>query len=152
MRHLLIFIGILGSLSAATTPAGAVPGKLGKRQPAIRAGAKPASPSSGVAVTVQVISSAPVSYATWLGLSAPNPFGSATIIRYTCAKPGNVSVKVYNILGQEVATLVNRYHNGGAYSLWWDGRGNHGMLTSGVYWYRMVAGAFVQSRRLILVR
>jgi len=116
----------------------------------------PARPSGAtanpIAITVQVVPSAPVAYAFSLGYAQPNPVTWASIIRYSIAKPGNVSIKLYSITGQEAATLVSGYHNPGNYSLWWDGTGNQGRLAPGVYIYRMVSGSFVKARRLVLVR
>ena len=150
-RRMILLLGVLGAASVAGTWAGEAFAKPPIRPPVIHPKKAVPSQSAGLAVTVQVISSPPVTYANWLGPNAPNPFNGATIIRYNCAKPGNVSLKVYSIQGREVATLVNRFHNPGTYTLWCDGRGDHGRIASGVYLYRMVAASFVQSRRFILL-
>ena len=152
-RRLLLGLGVLGYVSIASTVAGEAFAKPPVRPPVPRPKPKvPASQSTGLAVTVQVIASPPVNYTNWLGPNAPNPFNGSTIIRYNCQQPGNVSVRVYTIQGRLVATLVNRFHNTGTYSLWWDGTSEHGKVASGVYIYRMVAGSLVQSRRFILLR
>ena len=154
MRRLLILLWVLGSFSVTSTLATEVFARPPERPPVKPPKPKPLSQSTGLAVTVQVIPSAPINYATWLGPGEPNPFDSSTIIRYSCAKPGIVTVRVYSIQGRLVATLVNRFHSAGTYSLWWDGRGGggQGRLASGVYLCRMIAGTYAQSRRLVLVR
>jgi hypothetical protein len=78
----------------------------------------------------------------------PNPFNPSTRIVYGLA--GNVHVKltVMNMLGQEVATLVNGNQNAGYHEVEFDARG----LSSGPYFYRIRAGAFVETRRLLLIR
>lgn len=63
----------------------------------------------------------------------PNPFNPSTVISYTIPKSGNVTLKVYNILGQEVATLVNGYKTAQTYSVEFDGT----KLSSGVYIYEI---------------
>jgi flagellar hook assembly protein FlgD len=60
---------------------------------------------------------------------------------------------VYNILGQKVRTLVNAYQEAGEYRIGWDGRDDrgHGVAT-GVYFYRLTAGDFVRTRRMLLLK
>jgi hypothetical protein len=78
----------------------------------------------------------------------PNPFNPATKIDYTVAKAGPVSIKVYTTLGQEVATLVNETLAPGHYQVTFDGTD----LSSGVYIYKMTAGSYVHSRKMMLVK
>lgn len=77
----------------------------------------------------------------------PNPFNPSTVIQYQIPQAGLVSLKIYNTLGEEVATLVSGYQNPGFYRIQWSPQ-----LPSGVYLYRLQAGTFVQSRKLILVK
>jgi hypothetical protein len=78
----------------------------------------------------------------------PNPFNPATKIDYTVARSGPVSIKVYNTLGQEVATLLDEHLAPGEYQVTFDGA----HLPSGVYVYTMRAGSFSESKKLILMK
>ncbi|NIR49889.1 T9SS type A sorting domain-containing protein [candidate division KSB1 bacterium] len=84
----------------------------------------------------------------------PNPFNSETSMEYRLPSAGYVVLKIYNILGQEVLTLVDEERPGGFHVLNWDGRDSSGReVASGVYIYRLrVDENFVASRRLLLVR
>jgi hypothetical protein len=78
----------------------------------------------------------------------PNPFNPATIIRYALPGRSHVVLALFNSLGQRVATLVNGDVDAGNHSVKFDGSN----LASGVYYYRIQAGNFVQSKKLILLR
>ena len=78
----------------------------------------------------------------------PNPFNPSTKINYTVPKSGFVTIKVYDLLGREVTTLVNENKPVGNYNVEF----NAGKLVSGVYFYRMNAGDFVQTKKLILLK
>ncbi len=96
-------------------------------------------------------STQPASYR--LEANFPNPFNPATTIRYFL--PGNttVSLKIYNALGEEIRTLVSGREAAGEKTVVWDGRNDEGeAVASGVYIYRMSAGEFYQSRKMLLVR
>ncbi|MFQ6113820.1 MAG: T9SS type A sorting domain-containing protein, partial [bacterium] len=83
----------------------------------------------------------------------PNPFNPTTFIRYEIAKDGEVELTIYNSLGQKVRTLVNARQNAGFYSTQWDGTNQAGMpVSSGVYLYRLKAGDFTESRKMVLLR
>ena len=83
----------------------------------------------------------------------PNPFNPTTTIRYNLSKSTNVSLKVYNLAGQEVATLVNSNQPAGENSVIWDARNNSGnLVSSGVYLYRLQIDNNVQSKKLTLLR
>ncbi|MFQ6093617.1 MAG: M6 family metalloprotease domain-containing protein [bacterium] len=105
-----------------------------------------------------------------LGQNYPNPFNSATTIRYSI--PGikqraesegrgedselyalRTTLKIYNILGQEVKTLVDEPQGPGYYTVTWNGRDSSGReLPSGVYFYRLEAGVFTDTKRMLLVK
>ncbi|MEZ4765761.1 MAG: FlgD immunoglobulin-like domain containing protein [Calditrichia bacterium] len=88
-----------------------------------------------------------------LAQNYPNPFNPTTTIEYRLATAGNISLKIFNIAGQEVRTLVNAAQTAGRYSVNWDGRDNRGMpVASGVYFYRLETQAAVQSRKMLLIR
>jgi endo-1,4-beta-xylanase len=83
-----------------------------------------------------------------LGQNYPNPFNPITRITYSLAERVDVSLKVYDLLGREVATLYAGVQPQGNYGVTFDGTG----LTSGVYIYRLHAGKFEESRKLILLK
>jgi mannose/cellobiose epimerase-like protein (N-acyl-D-glucosamine 2-epimerase family) len=83
-----------------------------------------------------------------LNQNYPNPFNPTTTISYSIAKSGKVSLKVYDLLGREVTTLINEDQAAGDYRVTF----NAGNLSSGVYFYTMQAGNFSESRKLILLK
>jgi hypothetical protein len=78
----------------------------------------------------------------------PNPFNPETIIRYDLAKNSDVKVVIYDMLGKQVGELVNQRQNAGTYEVSFDGS----RLASGIYFYRIVTGDFVQVKRMLLVK
>ena len=80
----------------------------------------------------------------------PNPFNPSTIISYQLPKAGNVTLKVFDVLGREVTTLVDEYRNAGSYDV--EFRIENLELSSGVYFYQLKAGDFVQTKKMILIR
>ncbi len=81
----------------------------------------------------------------------PNPFNPTTTIRYSLKGETRVTLKVYNLLGQEVKTLVDELQTAGAKQVQWDGKNQKGaQLATGMYIYRLKAGNFVESRKMIL--
>jgi len=90
----------------------------------------------------------PVPASFSLSQNYPNPFNPTTTIRYTIAEPSNVSLKIYNILGQEVVTLVDQRQATGSYVATF----NAARLASGVYFYRLNAGSFNQVRKMLLLK
>ena len=83
----------------------------------------------------------------------PNPFNPATTIQYTLSEATQVRLTIYNVLGQSVRELVNNGQGAGVYRVTWDGRNSLGKaVTSGVYLYRLKAGANVSVRKMILAK
>lgn len=79
----------------------------------------------------------------------PNPFNPLTKIRFQLPTDINVTVKVYDIIGREVATLVNNeFKKAGIHTTEWDASNN----ASGVYFYRLIAGCYIDTKRMILVK
>jgi len=78
----------------------------------------------------------------------PNPFNPSTTIKYELPKSSMVRVSVYDMLGCEVSMLVNEGRDAGVHEVKFDGSG----LASGVYLYRLRAGAYIQTRKLLLIR
>jgi agmatine deiminase len=86
----------------------------------------------------------------WLSQNYPNPFNPTTTIRFSIpvGTYGHTSLRVYDLLGREVVTLVNEVKQPGSYEVTWDAT----RFATGVYLYRMNAGSFVQTKRLVLLR
>jgi len=78
----------------------------------------------------------------------PNPFNPTTTINYSLPQQGMVTLKVYNIIGQEVGTLVNGYRNAGTHSVAFNAQ----QLSSGVYFYRLQAGNFSSVKKMLLLK
>ncbi|MHB9010653.1 MAG: T9SS type A sorting domain-containing protein [Ignavibacteriaceae bacterium] len=83
-----------------------------------------------------------------LSQNYPNPFNPTTSINYSIPKASFVSIKVYDVLGNEVALLVNEEKPAGNYGVTFDA----GKLSSGVYFYKMQAGNFVETKKLIVMK
>jgi len=83
-----------------------------------------------------------------LSQNYPNPFNPNTKIRFDLPKNVNVKLTIYDMLGREVETIVNEHLNAGSYEVNWDGK----KYTSGVYYYRLNAGEFVETKKMILVK
>jgi len=83
-----------------------------------------------------------------LSQNYPNPFNPVTKIQYDLPKDVFVSVKIYDLLGREIKTLLNEYKNAGSYIVSFNGS----ELASGVYFYRIKAGSFVQVKRMLLIK
>jgi hypothetical protein len=83
----------------------------------------------------------------------PNPFNPATVIPYSVKKRTFVTVAVYNVLGEKIATLVDRELPAGEYKVQWDGRNQSGReANNGIYFCRMKADGTVQTRKMMLMR
>lgn len=83
----------------------------------------------------------------------PNPFNPTTTISYAVSKPGEVSLGVFNILGQNVRHLVNEHQEADTYDVIWDGRDNSGnSVASGVYFYRIKINDFAETRKMVLLK
>lgn len=82
----------------------------------------------------------------------PNPFNPTTMIKYSVVNSGNVSLKIYDVLGNEVATLVNEEKLPGIYEVEFQSAVSNQQLASGIYFYQLRAGDFVQTKKMILLR
>ena len=83
-----------------------------------------------------------------LSQNYPNPFNSTTKITYSIPQTSNVVIKVFDILGNEIETLVSEEKQTGTYEITWYAEG----LPSGVYFYRLQAGSFVETKKMILLK
>lgn len=83
----------------------------------------------------------------------PNPFNPTTEIQYALPHASNVSIKIYNMLGQEIKTLVSGEKSAGNYTVQWNGDNNFGAkVSSGAYIYRVIAGNNVVTKKMILLK
>jgi hypothetical protein len=99
-----------------------------------------------VAMTIPII---PRNFA--LHQNAPNPFNQLTAIRYQLKSPGHTSLKIYDLSGRVVRTLVNEEKEAGYYSTSWDRKNERGEeLSNGIYFYRLVSSDFEATKKMIL--
>jgi hypothetical protein len=103
-----------------------------------------AGPVTGIAPTAET--GIPVKYD--LSQNYPNPFNPSTTLKYAIAHEGKVQMMVYNVLGQRVATLVDDVKKAGYYEVRFDARN----LASGVYFCRLTAGTYVNTKKLMLLK
>lgn len=83
----------------------------------------------------------------------PNPFNPETVISYKVAETEHIQIKIYDLLGREVVTLVNETKPNGSYKTNWNGMNSHGLqMPSGIYFYVMEAGHFKDSKKMTLLR
>ena len=94
---------------------------------------------------------APESYA--LDRNTPNPFNPSTQIGFRLPRSEHVELKIYNSLGQEIRTLVNRQYAAGAHTVMWNGTNEFGQqVASGTYFYKIQAGSFTRSMKMQLLK
>ena len=88
-----------------------------------------------------------------LSQNYPNPFNPTTRIYFSLAKTGNVTLVVYNTLGQKVRTLVNKKMIAGKHFCTWDGKDDYGrQMSNGVYFYRIKAGSFSKTMKMLIMK
>ncbi|MFQ5865303.1 MAG: alpha/beta fold hydrolase [bacterium] len=88
-----------------------------------------------------------------LAQNYPNPFNANTTIRYDLPKSTRVVLKIYDLLGQEVRTLVNENQPAGHKSVTWDGKSNSAQnVSSGIYLYRLMTPEFMKTKKLLLIK
>lgn len=101
---------------------------------------------NGFITTVGIEKVLPSSYD--LAQNYPNPFNPVTTIAYQLPQSGRVSLIIYDLLGAEVATLINSVQSSGIHSVRW----NAANVASGIYFYRLRAGSFTQTRKLVVIK
>ena len=83
----------------------------------------------------------------------PNPFNPNTTIEYQIPEQGRITLKIYNMLGQEIRTLIDGEKSAGSYAINWDGMDNSGQpVVSGFYFYRLQSNDFVASKKMALMK
>jgi hypothetical protein len=100
----------------------------------------------GITLAVAPQTGTPQTYA--LSQNYPNPFNPSTKIDFTIPASSQVELKVFNVLGQEVASLVNGTLTAGSHTVTFDAS----RLASGVYLYKISAGSFVSTRKMVLLK
>jgi hypothetical protein len=107
----------------------------------------------GIDIPTDVDAGDPIPREFNLSQNYPNPFNPTTTIKYELPQQADVKLEIFDMLGRQVRTLVNRSHQAGYYIINWDGRDEQGqMVASGVFFYQLRAGSFVQTRKMALVR
>jgi len=136
-------LGVFKVLLTFSEPDGSAVGPLGKAASGANHGE--------ASLTEDIHIATPTEYA--LNQNYPNPFNPATNIQFQLAQNGWVVLKVYDVLGREVKTLVSREMLAGLHTITWDGTNVDGkFVPSGVYIYRMTAPHFNQTRKMIVIR
>ena len=82
----------------------------------------------------------------------PNPFNPSTRIQYQVSRDSHVSLKIYDVLGNEVATLVNEFKSAGKYQIEFYPVSSNQNLASGIYYYQLKAGSFVETKKMIYLK
>lgn len=103
---------------------------------------------SEVSEPIEIIPSA---YA--LEQNYPNPFNPETVISFSLPKPGNVKIKIYDMLGNEIRTLIDEERFAGKHNIYWNSTDNFGKrVASGVYFYTISADNFTQTKKMVLMK
>jgi hypothetical protein len=87
-----------------------------------------------------------------LSQNFPNPFNPSTTIRYEIPERSFVTIKIYDILGNEITTLVNEEKPAGSYEVEFNISSGIGNLVSGIYFYKLQSGDFVQTKKMVLIK
>jgi hypothetical protein len=98
--------------------------------------------------TIETQFSSPIANGYRLSDNFPNPFNPTTRIRYTLAKEGNVTLKIFNYLGQEAKTIVNTFKEAGTYEVRFTAEG----LSSGIYFYKLSVNGFSSIKKMVLMK
>ncbi|KAA3616691.1 MAG: T9SS C-terminal target domain-containing protein [Calditrichaeota bacterium] len=106
-----------------------------------------------IITTDVVVEESLIPKAYYLSQNFPNPFNPQTVISFDLPKSGFITLKVYNLKGELVKSLVEKHSEAGRFQLKWEGRNSQGIkLSSGLYFYQLKAGNFISTRRMILLK
>lgn len=100
------------------------------------------------APTLEVEETSPLEFALYQNY--PNPFNPATVIKYSVNREALVTLKVFDVLGREITTLVNEIKSPGTYESQWNGEKGTG--SSSIYFYRLASGSYTQTRKMIFLK
>jgi hypothetical protein len=88
-----------------------------------------------------------------LNQNYPNPFNPSTVISFQLPKQGDVEIKIYDAIGNEIKTLISEFRNAGRHNIMWNGDDNRGRkVSSGIYFYKISADNFSQTKKMVLMR
>jgi len=82
----------------------------------------------------------------------PNPFNPSTKIKYQIADAGFVNLQIFDVLGNEVATLIDKEMQAGSYEVEFQSEVGNGQLASGIYYYQLRVGDFVEAKKMMLIK
>jgi len=83
----------------------------------------------------------------------PNPFNPTTTLAFSLKDGGNVNLTIYDVAGRRVRELVNERRDRGAYKVTWDGQNDSGgIVASGVYFYKLIAGSFTDTKKMTILK
>ena len=106
-----------------------------------------------VEITVSDIDEVTPINKTFLKGNYPNPFNPETTIQFDLVKDSEISIEIYNIKGQKVRTLFSGQMNRGSHTKIWNGTDDHGQnVSSGIYFYRLIADDVTSTRRMVLMK
>ena len=107
--------------------------------------------NGGITVNIEQGIISPKNY--MLKQNYPNPFNHSTSIVYDIHKESIVNIIIYDLMGKEVRTLINKYQSIGRHNVLWNGKDDLDQLVSGgIYFYKLQAGDFVQTRKMVLLK
>lgn len=136
--------GTGGTITTVTPTVTSPTGFITPRSPVVGSG--------GTATTLCVTGIKPISneipVSFKLFQNYPNPFNSNSKIKYQISKTGDVKLEIFDVLGHEITTLVNETLKPGIYEAEWDGEN----YPSGVYFYRLEAGSFIETKKMVLLK
>jgi flagellar hook assembly protein FlgD len=88
-----------------------------------------------------------------LDYPSPNPFNNSTLLRYQVHNGGNIKLEIYNLLGEKVTTLYDKYLLQGSYEIFWNGKDNQGnYLPSGIYFVQMKSKTQQDVKKITLLK
>jgi hypothetical protein len=110
-------------------------------------------PVSATVTGTPVATRLPLPRRTVLLQNVPNPFNPTTTIRFELSQPADVRLEIYSVRGERIRTLVSGARPAGSHAVVWDGRDRRGAaVASGVYFYRLEAGRFARTRKMVLLK
>ncbi|MGA8262926.1 MAG: T9SS type A sorting domain-containing protein, partial [Ignavibacteriaceae bacterium] len=85
--------------------------------------------------------------------NSPNPFNPSTTIKFYTPNTSDVTIRIYDMLGREVTTLINQQTTAGYHIVYWNGKDSRGEnVASGIYLYRLTAGSFSETKKMNLLK
>ena len=103
--------------------------------------------------TVSVVNNIVIPISFFLHQNYPNPFNPVTTLRYDLPEDALVNITIYDMLGREIRTLVNTTQDAGFKSVIWNATNDYGKpVSAGVYLYKIQAGEFVQTKKMVLLK